>query len=56
MTKDKRKTPLVVGNHELAVAMQEKRRSNAAGTHADRRTHRVRSRAAKKAYAIQDAS
>lgn len=43
-------------NPELARAMQEKRRSNAAGTHADRRTRRNRSRSAQKQRAIKEAS
>lgn len=43
-------------NPDLARAMAEKRRSNAAGKHRDRRTKRVRSRAAKRAAAIRDAS
>ena len=41
-------------NPELARAMQEKRRSSAAGTHADRRTRRNRSRAAQKNRAIRE--
>jgi hypothetical protein len=41
-------------NEELAAAMQEKRRSNAAGTHEDRRTKRDRSRADQKRNAIRD--
>lgn len=43
-----------VGNRPLAVAMQEKRRSNASGTHSDRRTKRNRSRSARRANAIAD--
>ena len=43
-------------NPDLARAMQEKRRSSAAGTHKDRRTKRNRSRAAQRARAIRDAS
>lgn len=41
-------------NPALARAMQEKRRSNAASTHADRRTKRNRSRAAQKGHAITE--
>lgn len=37
--------PRNVGNRDLAVAMVEKRRSNAAVKHADRRTKRLRTRA-----------
>lgn len=40
-------------NPERAAAEAERRRSNAAGTHADKRTARERSRAAKKRAAIQ---
>ncbi len=43
-------------NPALAEAMREKRRSNAAGTHADRRTRRQRSRAAARNTAIREAS
>lgn len=43
-------------NPALARAMQEKRRSSAAGTHADRRTRRNRSRSAQKRNAIKEAS
>lgn len=49
----KRKPPAKVGNLELAKAMQEKRRSHAAGPH-DSRPHRQRSRADSKRAAIQD--
>lgn len=35
-----------VANPELAAAMRDKRRSNAAGTHADKRTKRARTRGA----------
>lgn len=45
-----------VGNPELAAAMRDLRRSNAAGTHQDRRTRRNRSRNAQRARAITDAS
>lgn len=44
---------LSVPNPELAQAMQEKRRSNAAGSH-DPRPHRQRSRHASKRAAIGD--
>lgn len=44
------------GNKPLMRAMQDKRRSNAAGKHADRRTRRTRSRAAQRARAIREAS
>lgn len=43
-----------VGNRDLAVAMQEKRRSNAASTHQDRRTRKNRDRAAQRRNAIGD--
>jgi hypothetical protein len=45
--------PIQVGNLDLAKAMQEKRRSNAAGTH-DSRPHRQRSRADSKRAAVRD--
>jgi hypothetical protein len=41
-------------NPDLARAMQEKRRSNAATTHQDKRTKRARSRAAQKGRAIRE--
>lgn len=41
-------------NPDLARAMQEKRRSNAATTHQDKRTKRARSRAAIKARVIRE--
>lgn len=44
------------GNKPLMRAMQDKRRSSAAGKHADRRTRRNRSRSAQRARAIKDAS
>jgi hypothetical protein len=44
------------GNTELAKAMMGKRLSSAASKHHDRRTKRVRTRAAKKQRAIRDAS
>ncbi len=47
------KKPLMAGNRELAVAMQEKRRSHAAGTH-DSRPHRLRSRRSSKDAAVRD--
>lgn len=51
--KSKRKRQVTPGrNLELAIAMQELRRSSAAGTHADRRTRRNRSRSAQKRNAI----
>jgi hypothetical protein len=53
MKKQKPQT-LTVGNRALAVAMQEKRRSHAAGSH-DSRPHRQRSRASSRAAAIRDA-
>lgn len=40
-------------NAALAQAMVEKRRSGAAGTHADRRTKRNRTRAARRATALK---
>ena len=43
-------------NRELALAMQEKRKSNAAGIHGDRRTKRQRSRSEQRRIAIQEAS
>lgn len=45
-----------VGNPALALAMVEKRRSGAAGPHADRRTRRERTRGASLARAIREAS
>ena len=39
---------------EQVRATQERRRSGAAGTHADRRTKRVRTRSAKKSAALRD--
>jgi hypothetical protein len=50
----KRKPPVMTGNRELAVAMQEKRRSHAAGVH-DSRPRRQRSRADSKRAAVKDA-
>jgi hypothetical protein len=44
------------GNKPLMRAMQGKRLSNAAGKHADRRTRRVRTRAAAKRRAVQEQS
>ena len=44
-----------VGNPALALAMQGKRSSGAAGPHADRRTRRVKTRGASKARAIREA-
>lgn len=41
-------------NPALTRAMQEKRRSNAATTHQDKRTKRARSRAAQKGRAINE--
>jgi hypothetical protein len=43
-----------VANPAYAQAMAELRRSNAAGTHADRRTRRARTRADAKRRALQD--
>jgi len=42
-------------NPEYIAAMRNIRRSNAAGTHEDRRTRRNRSRAERKRNAIKDA-
>jgi hypothetical protein len=39
---------------EQLLAVQERRRSNAAGTHADRRLKRTRTRAAGKRVALRD--
>lgn len=41
-------------NPARAQAMVEKRRSNAAGKHADKRTKRVRTRSAAKARAMKE--
>lgn len=41
-------------NPAYAAAMRELRRSNASGIHEDRRTKRLRSRAAVKANAVRD--
>ncbi|MEQ7845759.1 hypothetical protein [Nocardioides kribbensis] len=43
-----------VANPELARALVELRRSNAAGTHLDRRTRRLRTRDAAVSRAIRD--
>jgi hypothetical protein len=43
-------------NPEYARAQAERRRSSAAGKHADRRTRRNRSRQAQRGRAIRDAS
>lgn len=43
-----------VANPAYIEAMRELRRSNAAGTHGDRRTKRNRDRAAKKRNALND--
>jgi hypothetical protein len=43
------------GNHARVQAVQERRRSGASGTHADRRTKRLRNRAAVKRAAIREA-
>lgn len=43
-------------NPVLAEAMRELRRSNAAGTHADRRTRRNRSRSAQRTNSIKEYS
>jgi len=56
MRKSKARHHPRVGNPALAKALQELLRSNAAGTHADKRTKRNRSRAAQRANAIADAS
>lgn len=45
-----------ISNPRMAQAMAELRRSGAAGTHADRRTKRERSRAAARSAAIREAS
>lgn len=45
-----------VANPERAKAMHGLRSSNAAGTHADRRTARARSRQAARVRAIREAS
>lgn len=42
-------------NKPYIEAMRDLRRSNAAGTHADRRTRRNRSRSAQRKNAINDA-
>ena len=52
MSKPARKMPVMSGNLALAVAMQGKRISNAAGTHADKRSKRTRTRGAAKSRAI----
>jgi hypothetical protein len=41
-------------NPALAKAMVEKRRSNSAGKHADKRTRRARTRGAAKARAMKE--
>lgn len=45
-----------MGSRALALAMQGKRFSSAAGKHADRRTRRNRSRSAQRATALRDQS
>lgn len=42
------------GNRERVLAVQERRRSGAAGKHGDRRTKRLRTRAAQKRAAIRE--
>lgn len=41
-------------NPEMARAMRQRRSSNAAGTHGDRRTKRLRDRGARRRAAIRD--
>lgn len=41
-------------NKSRVQAVQDRRRSNASGTHGDRRTKRNRTRAARKAAAIKE--
>ena len=41
-------------NPEMARAMHQRRTSNAAGTHGDRRTKRLRDRGARRRAAIRD--
>lgn len=43
-----------IANPAYALAMVELRRSNASGTHADKRTKRVRTRSASKRRAVED--
>jgi hypothetical protein len=43
------------GNKARVAAVQNLRRSGAAGTHGDRRTKRLRTRAARRAAAIKEA-
>lgn len=43
-----------VGNFALAMAMQEKRRSGAAGKHANKADKRARTRSAAKARALRE--
>jgi hypothetical protein len=45
-----------VANPELAFALAELRRSNAAGNHLDRRTRRLRARGAAASRAIRDSA
>ncbi len=42
------------GNKARVTAVQNLRRSGAAGTHGDRRTKRLRTRAARKAAAVRE--
>lgn len=42
------------GNRERVLAVQERRRSGAAGKHGDRRTKRLRTRSAQKRAAIRE--
>jgi len=43
-----------IANPAYALAMSELRRSNASGTHADKRTRRVRTRSASKRRSLED--
>lgn len=52
MDKPNRHRP--IANPEYARAMAELRRSNASGTHADKRTRRQRTRSASKSFALRD--
>lgn len=51
---DKPEKPKGVPNPEYARAMAELRRSNASGTHADKRTKRQRTRSSAKRRAIEE--
>lgn len=54
MAQKKQKKNRTGANPAFALAMQELRRSSAAGTHGDRRTKRLRDRGAQKRAALRE--